>query len=503
MVMLVLFTLFMALGQYQLPIREYSDGVDSGVYQYIGIMMKKGYVPYTELWDNKGPLMYFIQYLGALMGKRFGLFLIMLVFIFATCFIFYKTARLFTSGLPALFAALSCGLVWASTTGGGNYTEDYALLFIAIAIYFISKSLTSKKDLSWIESVVIGAVSACTVMLRINLVAPILGFCAAVFISALCQKKIASAIKMLSFFIVGAGAAVLPALVYLISNNALSACIECAYKNNFSDAVSIKVRIIALLQLITVFDKSLAPALLTATILLTAVLLVRKKTFGGKPVLLCGVSLSFLINLYANSVTGKSYDHYGTSFVCITLIPFVLLFEYALRAVSKLIENNPDFQIFKGTKRTVTFLLTVIFVGINTGSFISASLDIYFRTLVSNALVPEMSELIKSHTSPDDKIQFLGGVNSTILVAADREAASKYFYTPTLNSFSAQFKDKVIAEVENDIFKNPPKMIFISNGYADQFTVDNNGLGFPDFLDGNYFQLESINEQFLGYVRKN
>ena len=46
------------------PLTKTYTYTDSSVFLYIGKMMQNGYVPYRDLFDHKGILLYFIQFLG-------------------------------------------------------------------------------------------------------------------------------------------------------------------------------------------------------------------------------------------------------------------------------------------------------------------------------------------------------------------------------------------------------------------------------------------------------
>src|SRR5215470_11276925 len=53
-------------------------GRDSGVFLYAGSRILAGQVPYRDVWDHKGPLIYYIDALGLLIGhgSRWGVWLL-------------------------------------------------------------------------------------------------------------------------------------------------------------------------------------------------------------------------------------------------------------------------------------------------------------------------------------------------------------------------------------------------------------------------------------------
>ena len=67
---------------------------DSTVYRYLGMGLLRGRLPYVDLCDNKGPLLYLIEAVGALLGGRWGLFVLQVGCWWCTLGALYGAARL-------------------------------------------------------------------------------------------------------------------------------------------------------------------------------------------------------------------------------------------------------------------------------------------------------------------------------------------------------------------------------------------------------------------------
>ena len=65
------------------PFYPYSRGWDSAFFQLVGRGMTKGYLPYRDFFDMKGPWLFLIQYVGAYIGK-YGIFLLQCIGLFLT-----------------------------------------------------------------------------------------------------------------------------------------------------------------------------------------------------------------------------------------------------------------------------------------------------------------------------------------------------------------------------------------------------------------------------------
>ena len=55
------------------PLYDGSYTIDSSVFQLIGKGILEGYIPYVDLFDHKGPILFFIQALGILINKNIGI----------------------------------------------------------------------------------------------------------------------------------------------------------------------------------------------------------------------------------------------------------------------------------------------------------------------------------------------------------------------------------------------------------------------------------------------
>ncbi len=114
-------------------------GNDSAVFQLLGRAWKDGHLIYRDLFDHKGPVIFFIDMLGELLlPDRTGIFLIQILFGSATAFGLYETARIRFRPAVSLGIALYCLFCLVTWYGdGGNMTEEYCLPFLTWSLYFV------------------------------------------------------------------------------------------------------------------------------------------------------------------------------------------------------------------------------------------------------------------------------------------------------------------------------------------------------------------------------
>ena len=108
----VVFCLFLAITIGTLfrlyPGNHLSPEWDSAVFLYIGRRMTEGKIPYLDLFDHKGPLLYLIEYLGCLLtpGRFAGVWFFEIVSLFVTLYLSCRAARILTKEDNQIYISL-------------------------------------------------------------------------------------------------------------------------------------------------------------------------------------------------------------------------------------------------------------------------------------------------------------------------------------------------------------------------------------------------------------
>lgn len=116
-----------------------SYGGDAAQFLTIGKAWAEGKIPYKEMFDHKGPIIFFIDMLGFLFfGSKSGIMIFQIVFIFATCIFLYKIAMLSGKKSPqyGIIAIVVSLIVLKASYCNGNSVEEYCLPFITVSVYF-------------------------------------------------------------------------------------------------------------------------------------------------------------------------------------------------------------------------------------------------------------------------------------------------------------------------------------------------------------------------------
>lgn len=111
-------------------------GTDSSIFQYIGHIWVTGGIPYREVFDHKGPLLFLLNAFGFwITGSRFGILAVQVTFLTFSLFLVYKISRLRYGrmGSAVIFGMFLLSFCYFSSEG--NLTEEYSLTFLLVPIY--------------------------------------------------------------------------------------------------------------------------------------------------------------------------------------------------------------------------------------------------------------------------------------------------------------------------------------------------------------------------------
>ena len=158
-------------------------GTDSSVFQTIALMMKKGYMPYRDSFDHKGPLIYIINYIGKSISNYRGVWVIEYMSLTATMCIFYLIAKIINKNcIQAIISVFAGESMLFQYFEGGNFTEEYAMLFIAVGICIFLDYMVKGK-ITRVRLIICGFCFGAVCMLRVNMVVVWIVYCPAVFIT--------------------------------------------------------------------------------------------------------------------------------------------------------------------------------------------------------------------------------------------------------------------------------------------------------------------------------
>ena len=230
---------------YTSPLYPDYYGYDSAIFSLLGKGITEGKNLYTELFDHKGPMIFFINALGFSLGGHLGIWGLQCLFGLVSLFLLYYTGKMlrrtesYTSLWECLLIFIAGYAVFFYTFQRGNLTEEYSLPFISCALFLLVKyALHTEKDPLHppVYSVLYGICLAYLAFLRLNNSVTICAGILAVAIYLIYKKEYQNLLWNLLFGIMGILLIAVPVLVYFHQNNSLEEMIYATFLHNFQIA---------------------------------------------------------------------------------------------------------------------------------------------------------------------------------------------------------------------------------------------------------------------------
>ena len=142
------------------------------MFLYAGQRLLLGDAPYVDLWDHKGPIIYYVNALGLLAGggSPVGVVALEYVSLGAAALAGYLLLRRSFGRAAALVASVVWLFGAVRTLGDGNFTEEYALPVQFLVLYLAADGLHDDRRRQTVRWLAIGALGAVLFMLKPSLV---------------------------------------------------------------------------------------------------------------------------------------------------------------------------------------------------------------------------------------------------------------------------------------------------------------------------------------------
>ena len=217
------------------PIYPFNDWVDSNCFMTVGKSMLRGVVPYRDLYEQKGPLLYMLHALTAMVSDTTFIGVYFLEIYAAASFLFYgyKLMKIYQQSVSILLIPILAAVVYsAESFYYGDSAEELCLPFFSYAIYLAARSIKKGKLPTWLEYLAVGVTSAFVLWIKYSLLGLYIGW---FFVIAWQLMRNRDAKKLIyAIFWIGVGVCIttIPILLYFGMNHALSDLWTVYFYNN-------------------------------------------------------------------------------------------------------------------------------------------------------------------------------------------------------------------------------------------------------------------------------
>lgn len=300
--------------------------MDSGIFLYIGQQINRGATPYVDVWDNKPPLIFYIDALGLRLtrGSPLGVVLLAYLSVLAYLVVLYRlSTREFGLRSGALASLISINLLPVLMLNP-NSTELFSLPLQALG--FTILTLEFEERGRFLYPLLQGSIAAMLFQLRPNNAAVSVLYVLVGCFGCLFRKELTRFASRLSLFCAGGAATTFLVLWPFVSRHCLREYFECAivYNSRYS-ATSLFRHVYAVgagLLNVSRFGAPLAAACGVALLLAERG---HRKSPGARRAV-CAALLMFLEICFA-AVSGRAFEHYYLMWV----LPLAILSAFFFR----------------------------------------------------------------------------------------------------------------------------------------------------------------------------
>lgn len=440
------------------PDKQPIPGTDSSVFLYEGQQILDGAIPYRDLWDHKGPAIYYVNAigLGLTSGSRWGVWGLEVAAVLTAALIAYQFLLKALGFWPAVFASLLFVINLQRVLDGGNLVEEFALPLQFGMLWLFWLAWKEGKPSYWMT---ISVLAALCFLFRPNLIGIPLATGLFLLIS-LGSNHAQRARTGLTFAIAG-GLTVLVAVgAYFMVNGALGELWDQMFTFNFAyDSFNAPASWNAMLAGLNLLGPSAFLALAAWGL---AVVALREKNgipVGLQPVLAVS-TFALPIELVFAVLSGRVYPHYYMSWLpTLTILLGFFVFYFGHLSDPRKSSQGPVSK-WLGFSLLVAF---VLFPGAASLGRLATNLEPIWRSRslpqIQFAGVRQESALIflSRNTSPQDKL-LVWGNSLSLNFLSERAAPTKFAYQTAL--FQSGYTDEtIVAELLNDLVTHPETII--------------------------------------------
>ncbi len=399
------------------------SGTDSSVFLYIGKMITKGYIPYRDTFDHKGPLLYLINAVGYSISPQKGIWVVELIFLYGTVCCIYKIARLCVDNIKSLIVTIICISQLSDWLEGGNLTEEYAMLFIAYSLlvfldYFQNRKITRAR------LILTGFSFMAVCMLRANMISVWLVFCLVVLCQCIVQHRFKELGHFLLYFLIGAAVLALPILLWLAYHDAVADFWEAYIRFNMmytGDRGNIHNLIVCLIKF---YEYPI-----TTFVFVSGVFVFLKDRRKLDALYICFLAIT-MVMMY---MSGRMYPHYA-----MILVP---AFAYPIARIIESLQINSIQRCNAVLLGAAIMLILPCLVQIASATIRHKGYSAYEISILN------LCKTIEENTDEDDKI-IVNGNTDSIYLLSDRDSLSKYSYQFPIESISSEIAEEYYKDVK-------------------------------------------------------
>jgi hypothetical protein len=433
-------------------------GRDSGMYAYVASHLLRGMTPYVTAWEHKPPLIFFIDAAGLWLGhgSRWGIWAVEFLFLLGAAWAGFQALKKNFGLGPAILASL----IWLSGVGlvleGGNFTEEYSLLFSFVSLWLFTLILRRPESL-WMHAS-LGLAFGCGFLTRPNNTGVQISIILTeILLVALKRRPLRQSLQGRLATGVGFLLPLIAVSLYFVARHAFQDFLDAGFIYNLSyggqpdpiGALLSGIRNLGFAAGVALVGMWLAFQQLRSQIAHSAQL----ETRVVDPLILW-LCLDFIIEVALSGLSGLNYPHYFICWLPWIAVASALVFSKLFPSFAQWSERFPV-RVLLGAILLLWLVSFNTLMGYKQG----------FAQLVTDREAAQRKELlpqyVNEHTLPGETVLAWGG-EAGINFLADRDSPTAHFQYGIL--VPSKITDRISAEFYQDIRSHPPALILDGSG---------------------------------------
>lgn len=335
---------------------------DANCFLTVGRGIIKGLVPYRDLYEQKGPVLYLVHALCSLVPGRSFTGVWLLESIMASIFAIYswKSVKLFIkpSAIVIGFIPLFLSVIYTTRVFNfGDSAEELCFPLLSIVLFYALKAILTENNLPELkEGFICGLIAGLLLWTKYTFTAFIGAYCLLIIVYSVIHREFKRLFSLIGLFIAGAAAATLPVILYFGINNAIGDMFTAYFYNNMFlyNAGSYKTGILSIPVIKNLVIPFMVLFRLGKEYLAIGVLLILMITgavfFPSKHRLRAIVFFAFTFVVTAMATFPRPYYIYYYVLIFMFYLPFVIIMFVRLASYieAKLKDNQKVISIFFG-----------------------------------------------------------------------------------------------------------------------------------------------------------
>lgn len=447
------------------PLNPFSlnlSDIDSSIFIYFGEAMHKGKIPYRDMFDHKGPLLWLIEYVGVGIGKALpwtvptgdglisigwyrdtiGIWILETAGFLADFYFAYLIARqLCSSRWLSFLSAVVTIIPVVNEFGGGNYSEEWSLPFIFISLYIFVRYFNQQEDTQ--RSVALpfiylsGLCCGCVICIRANNISCWLCYCVIILFDLLISRRFKETIAYAGVFISGVISVILPFIIYYAYHGAVQALVDCyiGYNISYTEYYGSFIHRLGIIPNL-LYDQQVYLAFILLSV---PSLIFERKNWKWSSLVF------FFLTVILMAISGNPLGHYAIILVPSMIFPVTLSFHGIWRFIDfilvkvegkdhAIVHNNDDERLTNDVnirilaqRMSIYMIITILIYGILMHwTSVRSQRQLFEKLREENTADEEVLTYIDMHCSPDDSI-LVNGLNAKYYYASNRYCGSRRF----------------------------------------------------------------------------